>query len=151
MKRLLLIYHSQSGTTEALAQSVVKGIRSEPEIDLSVKQAMEANSDDLLNADAVIFGTPENLGYMSGGLKDFFDRTYYPCQESQINIPYAIFVSAGNDGSGAVREIERIALGYPLKKVTDAIIVKGEPNSESFQRCEELGQTLAAGLSLGVF
>jgi multimeric flavodoxin WrbA len=96
-------------------------------------------------------GTPENFGTMSGALKDFFDRTYYPAQPHELNLPYALFISAGNDGSGAVREIERIACGYPLKKTASPLIVKGEINRDHLQESKEFGLSMAAGLAMGIF
>ncbi len=150
-KNLLIIYHSQSGNTELLSQAVAKGVRLEDDIELRIKLAYEADTRDLQWADGVLFGTPENLGYMSGALKDFFDRTYYPAQPSQLSIPYGLFISAGNDGSGAVREIDRILLGYPMKKVADPIIVKGDITPAALAQCKELGQTMAAALAMGIF
>ena len=97
------------------------------------------------------FGTPENFGYMSGALKDFFDRTFYPAEPYQLNLPYALFVGAGNDGSGAIREVERIALGYPLRKVAEPVVAVGALGEQQLQACEELGAAMAAGLALGIF
>ena len=114
-------------------------------------RALEAGLDDLLAADAVIFGTPENFGFMSGGLKDFFDRTFYPAQGRVDRLPYAIFVVAGNDGTGAVTSIQRIARGYPMREVADPVVVRGEPTQHDVLRCEDLGQALAAGFALGIF
>lgn len=151
VKRLLIIYHSQSGSTRALAQAVCSGAGIEPDIEVRCIRAMTAGIDDLLWCDGVIFGTPEYLGYISGGLKDFYDRTFYPAQPHQLNLPYALFVSAGNDGSGAVRQVERIVKGYPLRCVAEPIIICGELGTDDLARCEELGGTLAAGLCLGIF
>lgn len=150
-KNLLIIYHSQSGNTAQLAQAVADGASLENEIQLRIKCAYEADTRDLQWADGALFGTPENLGYMSGALKDFFDRTYYPAQPLQLCTPYALFISAGNDGSGAVREVDRILLGYPMKKVTEPIIVKGDITQAALAQCKELGQMMAAALVMGVF
>lgn len=151
MKNLLIVYHSQSGATAQLAAAVERGANREEGVEVRVLRAMEASVLDLQWAQAVIFGSPENFGYLSGGLTDFLARTFYPAQTLRLNLPYAAFISAGNDGSGAVRMLERIASGYPMKKMAPAIIVKGEPSAEGLARCEELGQTIAAGLVLGVF
>ena len=148
--RLLLVYHSQSGATEALAEAVARGARREA-VELRVRRAYEAGLNDLLWCDGVLFGTPENLGYLSGAMKDFFDRTFYPAEPHQLNRPYALFVSAGNDGTGAVRQLERIVKGYPLKKAAEPLIVVGEPDDTALHDCEDLGQGFAAGLSMGIF
>ena len=94
---------------------------------------------------------PGKLWLYEGALKDFFDRTYYPAEPHQLNLPYALFVSAGNDGSGAEREVDRIACGYPLRKVSQALIAKGDINQAHLKQCEEFGLSMAAGLVMGIF
>ncbi|PTU30060.1 flavodoxin family protein [Stenotrophobium rhamnosiphilum] len=152
MKNLLLIYSSQTGHTEAMMQAVRDGVAEFSEdIELRCLRALDAGLDDLLWAQGLLIGTPENFGYMSGAVKDFLDRTYYPAQGKVTGLPYAVFVNAENDGTGAVSAIERIAIGYGWSKVADAIIVKGALDDATRKRCIELGQTLAAGLACGVF
>lgn len=151
-KHLLILYHTQSGNTGRLAEAVWRGAQLEADaVETRLIKAADGRLDDLLWCDAVLFGTPENFGYMSGMLKDFFDRTYYPAEPYELNRPYGLFISAGNDGSGAVRECDRILLGYPMKKVMEPLIAKGEITTEHLASAEELGQTLACGLGLGVF
>ena len=151
MKTLLIVYHSQTGNTEKLAQAAHHGAGQEPDTRTRLVRALEATLDDLRTCQGVLFGTPENFGYMSGALKDFFDRTFYPAQEYKLNLPYALFISAGNDGTNAVRQIDRILTGYPMRKVAEPIICRGAVTAEYLQQCEELGFTLAAGLALGIF
>lgn len=152
MKRLLLVFHSQSGRTAQLAQAVAEGAqRLHAEVELRVRRAPDATLEDLLWAEGLLLGTPENFGHLSGLMKDFLDRTYYPAEGKTIGLPWALFVSAGNDGRGAVTALERIALGYQWQKVAVPVIVKGEPDAAALSRCLDLGQTLAAGLALGLF
>ena len=151
IKHLLIVYHSQSGNTERLADAVYKGASTEQSVKVVIKQAMSAGVTDFMVADAIIFGSPENFGSLSGGLKDFLDRTFYPLESKQLNIPYGCFISAGNDGSGAVMQLERIARGYPLRKVAEHVIVKGVPTASGLDACEELGATFAAALAMGIF
>lgn len=153
MKHLLIVYHSQTGNTARMAQALLRGA-SQPEIEgveIRCLRAFEAGVEDLLWAHGLLLGTPENFGYMSGALKDFLDRIYYPVEGQIDNLPYAIFISAGNDGSGAVAAIQRIARGYPFKEVHEPLIARGELTAQDLARCEELGATLAAGLELGIF
>lgn len=161
MKRLTIIYHSRTGNTEALAQAVYRGAQTETQVNTVMRRAFDATLQDLTQSQAMIYGTPENFGYMSGALKDFFDRTYGDAQHLQLNLPYALFVSAGNDGTGAVREIDRILRGYPMRKVAEALIARSgnEPGCDHVKKlspgllkqAEELGATMAAGLALGIF
>ena len=150
-RHLLIVYHSQTGHTYAMARAVWRGARRVPEVETRLKRALRAGVEDLLWAHGLLLGTPENFGYMSGALKNFLDRTYYPAQGRVNGLPYAVFISAGNDGTGALTSIERIARGYPLKPVGEPIIARGELTTEVLQRCEELGETLASGVAWGIF
>jgi len=152
MKHLLVIYGGHlGGHTEALLGAVCKGAHnSVDEVAVRAIPALQADISDLLWAQALLIGTPEHFGYMSGAVKDFMDRTFYPAEGKVDGLPYAVFVSAGNDGSGAVTAIERIALGYRWKKSAEAIIVRGRPTELDLARCRELGETFAAALALGV-
>ena len=152
-KRLLIVYHSQRGSTGRMAQAVFDGAR-DPEIEnveTRLVRAADAQPEDLLWAQGLIIGTPENFGYMSRGMKDFFDRTFYPVEGKIQPLPYAIFISAENDGTGALRAIRRIAPGYPFNEVQDPVIAKGELTESHLAQCRELGMALAAGLDAGIF
>ena len=150
-KRLLIVFHTQSGNTGRLANAVLKGAQRVTEVDTVMKRAFDAGTEDLIACHGLLLGTPENFGYMSGALKDFFDRTYYPCEGKLVGLPYAVFVSAGNDGTGALNAIERIALGYKFKKVYAPVISKGRVTEEILARCRELGATLAGGCQMGIY
>lgn len=153
MKHLLIVYHSKTGHTQQLAEAALKGAQHEDieDVDVRMLSAKEAGSTDLLWADGLLLGTPENFGYMSGALKDFLDRTFYEVEGKLNPLPYAVFISAGNDGTGAVRAIERIANGYPFTRVQEPVICRGDVDADALVRCEELGMALAAGIEIGVF
>lgn len=152
MKHLLIVHHSQSGNTDALAAAIREGAGAfADEVTLRSRRAFDATLDDLLWANGLLIGTPENFGYLSGAVKDFLDRTYYPAQGKLNGLPWAMFVSCNNDGSGAVSALERIALGYGWNKVAEPVLVRGEVTEAGLAQCRELGQMLAAGLSCGLF
>ncbi len=134
-----------------MAAAVFRGAKAEEIAGVEVRmlEAFDTGVEDLLWADALILGTPENFGYMSGGMKDFLDRTFYPCEGKLEGMPYSIFISAGNDGSGAVNAIERIANGYAFRKIQEPLIAQGELTAEHLERCQELGMAVAAGLEIG--
>ena len=152
-RELLVVWHSKTGNTHRLLEAVLRGAR-HPElaaVRVRALHAFDAGPADLLAADGLLLGTPENFGYMSGAMKDFLDRTYYEVEGRLAPLPYSIFVSAGNDGSGAVREIRRIAKGYPFVEVQEPVIVRGEVDADGLERCETLGMALAAGLDAGIY
>ena len=152
-KHLLVVYHSMGGSTESMAQAVYQGA-TDPLIDgvaVRFKRAFDAGAEDLLWAHALILGTPENFGYMSGAMKDFLDRTFYPVEGKLQPLPYAMFISAGNDGQGALTAIRRIANGYPFTEVQDPVVAKGGVEAGHLDACRELGMALAAGLEAGIY
>ena len=153
MKHLLIVYHSKTGNTQLLTDAVVRGAMNYEVTAVEVRalRAPEAGPGDLLWADALLLGTPENFGYLSGAVKDFLDRTFYEVEGKLAPLPYAMFVSAGNDGTGAVRAMERIANGYPFVAVQDPLIVRGAPQQKDLVQCEELGLALALGTQMGIF
>lgn len=151
MKHLLIVYHSQSGTNAQLAEAALRGARQEEGTETRLVRAADADTDDLLWADGVLFGAAENFGYLAGGLTDFLARTFYPAQMQPRSWIYSAFIGTGNDGRGAVRQLQRIALGYPMKEVAEPVIVRGPVDAAALARCEELGLTLAAGLAMGIF
>jgi multimeric flavodoxin WrbA len=151
MARILIVYHTQTGNTKKMALAVAEGARSIEKAEVVLKQARDASLTDLLQADGLAVGTPENFGYMSGMVKDFFDRTYVAAQDRVFRKPYVVFISAGNDGGGALNAIERIALGYKFKKVFAPVISKGSVTEDTLEKCRELGATLAGGCQLGIY
>jgi multimeric flavodoxin WrbA len=163
MKTLLIVYHSMTGGTRMMAQAAAAGARTEPTIHVSLLRAADAQAADVLNASGFIFATPENLAAMSGMMKDFFDRTYYPALDRLDGRPYATLICAGSDGRSAAQQIERIATGWRLKPVADPIIVCTHAQTaeeilrpkhipvRDLKSCEELGATLASGIALDIF
>ena len=152
-KRLLIISHAPSPNTETLRDAVIDGARS-PEINgVEIKSltAFEATPEDVLAADGIILGTTENLGYMSGALKDFFDRIYYPCLEKTQGLPYALYIRAGHDGTGTRRAVETITTGLRWKAVQNPLVCRGHWLPEFRDNGHDLGMLMAAGLEAGVF
>lgn len=151
MAKILIVYHSQTGKTQKMAQAVAEGAKSIEGVEVILKRASDATLDDLLTADGLALGTPENFGYMSGMVKDFFDRTYLGAQEKVFRKPFVVFISAGNDGTGALRAVERIALGYKFKTVFQPVVARGDITNEILTQCVELGATIAGGCQMGIY
>jgi len=153
VKHLVIIAHMPSENTRRLACAVLEGAGA-PEIEgvsARLLSPFDANAEDVLKADAVILGTTENLGYMSGALKDFFDRTYYDCLDKTDAKPFAAFIRAGLDGTGTKRAILSITGGLRWRAVQEPLICKGEFQETFVTDCRDLGMAVAAGLEAGVF
>ena len=164
-RRLLVVWHSFTGATEAMVGALLEGARAgaEEAVEVIALRAADAGAADVLAANAVVFATPEMLASMSGAMKDFFDRSYYPLLGRCEGKPYALLVCAGSDGQPTIAQLRRVAVGLRLKEVAEPVLVctqaqtaeailaiKQVPASE-LARGRELGALLAAGLELGVF
>lgn len=145
MARLLIVHHTVSPATQELLEAVVDGARNDDIEGVSVQatSALGTNLTDLLAADAVVLGTPVNIGYMSGALKDFFDRTYYPAQGDTAGLPYTLYVHGDNDTSGAVRAVESITKGMGWVRHRPPVAVAGRPDTQAREECWELGALTA--------
>lgn len=151
-KHLLIVAHVPSPNTLRLRDAVVAGA-TQPDIsgvELRVLTPFEAVADDVLWSDAVVLGTTENLGYMSGALKDFFDRTYYTCLDRTEGKPYALYIRGRHDGTGTRRGVESIATGLRWRMVQAPLILRGDWQESFVAQCEELGALMAASLDAGV-
>ena len=152
-KKLLIVSNCPSPNTLSLQQSVVRGAADigGDGIEIRVRKPLESHAEDILWCDGIIVGTTENFGYMSGQVKDFFERIYYPCLEKTEALPYGLYVKGGLDGQGGKTSVERIITGLRWKPICDAVVMRGEYCSQFRAQCEELGGLMAAGLDAGVF
>jgi multimeric flavodoxin WrbA len=152
-----------TGGTRQMAEAAARGASAEPQVAVRLLRAPDAGPADVLSADGYLFATPENLAAVSGLLKDFFDRAYYPALGRVEGRPYASLVCAGSDGRNAARQIERICTGWRLRAVAEPLVVRTRAQTpeailapkaigaDDLARCEELGAALAAGLAMGIF
>jgi len=146
-----------------MAEAAAAGAATEAGITTRLQTAAATTPDDVIGADGYIFAAPENLAAISGLMKDFFDRTYYPVLDRINGRPYAMLICAGSDGENAARHIARIATGWRLRAIApplivcthaqtpEAILAPKSIQAADLARCRELGAALAAGLAMGVF
>lgn len=163
MKTLLTVWHSRTGAACAMARSAAAGAGRESDVKAVLLTAEAAQPSDLLAADGYLFVCPENLAAMSGAMKEFFDRCYYPCLERLNGRAYAAMIAAGSDGQGAARQLTRIATGWRLRAIAEpliigtsaqtpeAILAEKHLDEDQLRLCAERGQAMAAGLAMGVF
>ena len=152
-RRLLIVAHARSPNTGRLLEAVLAGARAEAgrAVDVAAQSPFDTGPEHVLAAQAIILGTTENLGYMSGALKDFFDRCYYPCLEKSQGMPYALYVRAGHDGTGTRRGVETIVTGLRWRAVQEPLIMRGDWQEGFADQCRDLGAAMAAGLDAGIF
>lgn len=161
--RLLIVWHSRTGGSRQMAEAAAHAAEAEADTEVRLLVAERAGPDDLLGADGYVFCAPENLATLSGAMKEFFDRCYYPVLGRIEGRPYAQMICAGTDGEGAARQLARIATGWRLREVQPPLIVcthaqtpeailapKTIPEPD-LARCRELGAAMAAGLAMGIF
>jgi len=148
---LLICWYSATGTNAALAQAAMRGARRVDGCRVHKRAALRVGEDEFSKADAWIFIAPENFGQLCGGLRMMLERLYYPLETALQGRPYASITGCGNDGSGAVRDLDRICNGWRLRRVADALICRGEQTPDHLRQAEELGQALAEGLASGIF
>jgi len=151
-KTLLIIAHAPSDNTRAMLNAVSKGANDQlvDNIKVRVLTPLETQANDIISADAIIIGTTENLGYMSGLVKDVFDRCFYDCLEKTNGLAFTFFIRAGNDGTGTKKAIESITTGLKWRLVQAPLICTGDFKPEFLDQCEKLGLKIAASLDADI-
>lgn len=159
---LAIIWHSRTGAARAMAAAAAEGARAEGGA-VALLAADVADPATCMAARGYLFVCPENLGAMSGEMKAFFDRCYYPLLDAIAGRAYATAIAAGTAGQGAEAQIDRIVTGWRLRRVAPSCIVRnGADRPEAIlasklvdatelKKCRELGQLLATGLEIGAF
>jgi hypothetical protein len=147
---LLIAYHTQSGASLALARAAADGAGGEGAT-VPCRRALDLGAAELAAADGLLLVCAENSGRLAGGAKELLDRIYYPLQQRGCVRPYALLISAGNDGRGAVAEAQRIFKGIPFTEALEPRIVRGVPDAAALAEATELGAAFAVGLSMGIF
>ena len=163
MKQLAIIWHSMTGGSKALAQAAYDGAVRGQKVHVLMLNAAEADPGHMLAADGYLFVFPENLAAISGGMKSFFDRCYYPCLGALNGRPYAMIVCAGSDGRNAVAQAERIATGWRLRQILPTVIVCTHAQTQAailaaktidvaqLSAAAEMGDQIATGLQMGIY
>ena len=151
-KTLLIVAHIPSENTKKLAQAAYRGAN-HPDINIQVvlKSPQDTQPEDVLAADALLLGTTENLSYMAGLTKDFFDRCYYPVLEKKQGMPFALYIRAGHDGTGTRLAMQTIITGLRWKQVQETLILQGSWQDDFVEQVEELAMILAAGVEAGIY
>lgn len=125
--------------------------------------ACDATPEVLLGASAYLFVCPENLGSLSGAMKEMFDLAYYPLLGQVEGRPYATAIAAGSAGQGAESQIDRIATGWRLQRIAPGMIVNLQAqtnaailapkrlNPRQLADCHDLGRAFAEGIAMGIY
>lgn len=148
---VLVVFHSQSGTAAALARAAYAGACAEDGPGAELRRCVDAGVGDLLRASGLLLVCAENSGRLAGGAKDFLDRVFYPLIAQRCTLPYALLVSAGNDGRNAVEEAQRIFRGIPFTPALEPRIIRGLPQPSDLTDVRDMGAGFAVGLSMGIF
>lgn len=142
MPEILVVFHSMSGNTAKAAEAVVEGINDVDDVDVVMKKAFNADTEDLLNCDGIAIGSPDYFSYMAGTVKDFFDRTYYPTKGEVSELPCFLFITHGGGGD-AIDSLESMASTFEFEQIPDSILVHGEPDSVEAEKLAVAGRKLA--------
>lgn len=150
MAQLLIVHHTPSPSVEELVDAIIDGAGADAieGVEVTTRAALAAPEADVLAADGYVLATPANLGSMSGALKHFFDRIYYPCRRETTGRPYGLCVHGNNDTTGAVSEVETVIEGLEWQQAHEHVTVLGGPDDDDLEACWELGAAVAAGLTM---
>jgi multimeric flavodoxin WrbA len=153
LPRLVVVHHSRTGSTMQLCQAALDAATAAvgAEVAIEVASAFDTGPEDVTGCQGLLLATPARFGYMSGALKDFFERVYHPCMDVTAGLAYALIVKGDTDVDGAVASVERIATGLRWRRVLAPLTVVGAVEPHHLEEAAELGATFAAGIAAGIF
>ena len=124
--RVLVLFDSRGGLTEALAEAIAEGVRSVPGADLVYRRLDAASPAELKRADAIIVGSP-NWGGVTGKLKSWFDQSGDLWETGELAGKVGAAFTAGWSRSGGT-EATLLQLIHLL--LAHGLVVVGLPWSE---------------------
>ncbi len=169
MSTLLLVLHTPTAATRVLGEELAAGAQDDAieGVDVRVLSPDATTADDVLGADGLVLLCPANFGYMSGLLKDLFDRTFLAVggalgddgggartdagggTSDGGRLPWALCVHGRYDTEGAVRSVESTAQALPWRRVAAPLQLLGDVGDDERAAAYELGDTVAALLDVG--
>ena len=147
MTKVLIVFHTLSGNTAKMATAFAEGAKIVPGTEVVLKKAFDATLEDLLECDAIAFGSADYFSYIAGALKDFFDRTFYPSQGKVTGKPYAAFATGGGGGEKALAVLDRLCSSFKFKKAVEGVAAVSVPSSEVLNKCNKVGEELAGAIT----
>ena len=152
-KTLLIIAHTPSPNTVSLGDAAKAGASDPAAGNITVRclSPFDVQPHDLQNADAVIIGTTENIGYMAGATKDMFDRCYNAWLGKTEALPVALYIRAGLDGTATKRALTSICSAQKWRLMAEPLILHGAWHQDYPDQVRELAMGCAAGLDAGIF
>jgi len=145
-QKILVLYDSFTGNVKEMAEEIKRGVEGVKDVEVILKKANKADVEDLKEYAGFAFGSPEHFKYMSGELKAFFDRTFFPSKKITNSIkgkPFFVFTSTAHSGKFALQSIEEIGEMFGFEKIAEGVVATQKPTAEVKIRLRELGEKLA--------
>ena len=150
MSKALVVYDSETGNTEKMANAISEGIQ-EAGHDVEAKHVDKTSLDDLMAADAIVLGSPTYFCTMSGKMKNLIDKSIEIYPDKLQNKIGAAFTSSGDIAGGnetALLSLIQAMLMHRMVIVghqsgSFGAVSIGEPDKECLAGCKEFGKRIA--------
>ena len=149
MPKVLVIYYSRSGNTEAMARLIAESIEEEG-VETACKNVEDASIDELLDVDGLVVGSPTYYGTMAAEIKKFLDDSvkYHGKLDGKVGAAFS---------SAAVTGHETTVISILEALLIHGMIVQGDPQGHHYgatslgkpssekdaQVCKRFGQRVA--------
>ncbi len=153
MPRVIVVYDSQYGNTERVAETIAERMRDAGEIETYLTNVKDVDIEAIANYDAILLGSPNHAHGPTRSIKKFIDRL--------SNLPlagkaFAVFDTyMGKDVGKAVTKMEQqMHEKVPaLKMLAPGLSIqvekwKGPIVDEELPKCKEFGTAIAAALKV---
>jgi len=140
MAKLLILYDSQTGNTERMAEAVAEGARSVQGVEVELKYY--ARPEELAEADAIVLGSPTYYHDITLPIKQVMEEAARAGVKLEGKIG-ATFGSYGWSGEAPRQVLEILKNRFGMTLVEPTVEVLYEPKPEQLEKCRQLGKTVA--------
>ena len=150
MPKVLVIYYSRTGNTKRMAQEVARGVEKE-RVSVELNRIEDVKTDDLLNYDGIIIGSPTYYGTMASPIKKLLDDSvkFHGELEGRVGAAFASSANIGGGNETTILDIINAMLIHGMIIQGDhqgnhyGAVAIGAPDSRTLKQCLRLGERVA--------
>ncbi|MBN1867417.1 NAD(P)H-dependent oxidoreductase [Candidatus Sumerlaeota bacterium] len=151
--RILVMYYSRTGSTQALAEAVARGVESVQGVSCALKPVDQVTKEDFVESAGIVAGSPVYFGGMAAEMKEVFDK-FVGVRRKMADKVGAAFATSGDPTGGkettlfsilqAMLIYGMIVVGDPLDATGHyGVACCGAPDKRTQSHAQALGKRVA--------
>lgn len=157
MTKIVIVYDSNTGNTQKMAESIADGARSVSSVDVVLKKIGEPFSLSVLlgDADAVILGSPAHYAYATPEMRDLVSCIKGQVVDGNFEVKRTLGATFGSYGWDGAKSVERFALEvqnigfkmYSSVLAKPSLLPQPQLREKTLKECYTFGKNIAEQIS----